>query len=193
MYCEPSGACHAPRNLDFETTSTFKCKLLWDAPEHAEGLSGYSLYRRSDTEDYKRIKLINPNNTSYTDNSVKEDGNYYYKLVAYYSDLDCYSAPAAYKYDANQYFLHFYYSVTGTDEHQDEVRVYPIPTTGLLKIEAAQMNLVSVYNLLGQKVYEQKVTGDECVINLRESGCGMYMVKIGTVNGFVTKKVSVIE
>jgi hypothetical protein len=193
MYCEPSGACHAPRNLDFELSANFKCILQWDKPEPFEGLSGYELYRKTDSTDYKRIKLLNANVTSYTDNSIHDEGNYYYKIVAYYSDLDCYSAPAAYKYDPNQYYLHFYYSVTATDEQTDEVRVYPIPTTGMLKIEAARMNLVSVYNLLGQKVYEQKVAGNECVLNLKSCGCGMYMVRIGTENGFVTKKISVIE
>lgn len=193
IYCEPSGACNAPRNLDFEMTSNFKCKLMWDAPEHVEGLSGYSLFRKSDTEDYKRIKLMNANATSYTDNSVKEEGSYYYKLIAYYGNLDCYSAPAAYKFNPNQYFLHFYYSLTDTDEHQNEVSVYPVPTTGLLKIEAAQMDVVSVYNMLGQKVYEQKVAGNECMIDLKGCGMGMFMVKIGTANGFITKKISVIE
>lgn len=193
MSCESSGACHAPRNLDFELTANFKCNLKWDMPEPSEGLSGYELYRKTDTEDYKRIKLLNANTTSYTDNTVHDEGDYYYKLIAYYGGLDCYSAPAAYRFDPNQYYLHFYYSVTETNELQNTVKVYPVPTTGMLKIEAKEMHSVAVYNLLGQLVFEAQVDGDEFVVNLKEFGSGFYVVKIGTAEGFVTRKISVIE
>ena len=193
MSCESSGVCHAPRNFDYELTANFKCKLMWDRPDPDEGLSGYELFRKTNTTEYKRIKLLNANATSYTDNSVNNEGDYYYKLVAYYSDLDCYSAPAAYKYNPNQYFIHFYYSVTETGESQDGIKVYPIPTKGMLKIEATRMNQVSVYNLMGQMILEELVNGNECTINMKEFGSGMYLVKIGTADGFVTKKITVIE
>lgn len=193
MSCESSGSCFAARNIDFELTSSFKCKLVWERPDPDDGLTGYYLYRKSDTEDYKRIRLLNASATSYTDDSVMEEGNYYYKLIAYYRNLDCFSAPAAYKYNPNQYYLHFYYSFTGIDERSDEVNIYPVPTTGLIKIEAKQMQSVSIYNLLGQKVYDVRVDGNESTINMKEYGSGMYLVKIETSSGIVTKKITVIE
>lgn len=193
MSCESSGACHAPRNIDFELTPNFNCKLMWERPDPDNGLTGYFLYRRSDTEDYRRIKVLGSNATNYTDNTVSEEGNYYYKLIAYYRDLDCYSAPAAYKYDPNQYYLHFYYSFTGTDERAEEVSIYPIPTTGMVKIEAGNMIAVSIHNLLGQSLYKAMVNGDETTINMKDFGSGMYLVRIETLNGVITKKITVIE
>ena len=137
--------------------------------------------------------MLGANATYYNDNTIVEEGDYYYQLVAYYKDLDCYSAPAAYKYNPDQYYLHFYYSVTGTNESQDGVRVYPIPTKGMLKIEAQGMSYVSVCNLLGQVVYEKRLSADECSIDMKEFGNGMFVVKIETAEGFITKKISVIE
>lgn len=193
MVCEPSGACHAPRNLDFELTSNYKCKLIWDAPEPHDGLSGYFLYRKRGSEDYRRIKLLGANATSYTDNTLYDEGDYYYKLVARYNSLECNSAPAAYKYDPNQYYLHFYYSLTQTDETHREVRVYPNPTDGMLKIEAASMTQITVYNLVGQAVYEGKVSGNEAAVDMSMFGSGVYMVRIQTEEGCFVQKISVLK
>ncbi len=193
MYCESSGACYPPRHLNFETTSSFKCKLLWEAPMPNEGVSGYELYRKSDTEDYKRIKLLNANATSYTDNSVNTEGDYYYQLIAHYEDLDCDSYPAAYLYDPNQYYLHFYYSPTGISEADNGVRLYPNPTNGVLKIEAPAMQRITVCNLLGQQVYEAQVNADEASVDLKGLGKGMYLVTVQTVNGIASKKISIVE
>ncbi|MBR3710484.1 MAG: thiol protease/hemagglutinin PrtT [Bacteroidales bacterium] len=193
MYCEPSGACHAPRQLDYELTANYKCNLKWELPEPSEGLSGYMLYRSSDLEEFKLIDMLNPNVTSHIDKSVKVEGDYYYKLVAYYGGLDCYSAPAAYKYDPNQYYLHFYYSITGTGENNADSRIYPNPTSGMLKVELEQMRLITVYNILGQNVYEKQVNGDEATINLKSFGSGVYLVKIETAEGVVTKRISLID
>ena len=194
MDCEASGACHAPRNFNFETTANFKCKLVWDRPSPDDGLSGYALYRRTDTTDYKRIKLLNANNTSYTDNGVNSEGDYYYKLVAHYEDLDCDSYPAAYLYDEHQYYVHFYYSPTGVDETvHNAINLYPNPTTGLLKVEAQAMQHIAVYNMLGQQLHEADVSDDMAILNLKGYESGMYLVKVQTSHGVYAKKVFVIE
>ena len=193
MVCEPSGGCYAPRNLDYELTGSFKCKLLWERPEPDEGLTGYCLYRKKEGGDYKRIKLLSASSTSYTDNSVNEEGDYYYKLVARYEDLDCYSSPAAYIHNPNQYFLHFYYSITQIEEAQQAIKVYPNPTDGVLKVEAASLTQVTVYNLLGQVVRDEKVNGNEMSLDMKPFGSGVYMVRVQTVDGCVTRKVSVVE
>ena len=193
LACESSGACHAPRHFNFETTANFKCKLVWDRPSPDEGLSGYALYRKTNDTDYKRIKLINANNTSYTDNGVNTEGDYYYKLVAHYSDLDCDSYPAAYLYDEHQYYVHFYYSPTGVDETDNSIGLYPNPTTGMLKVEAHAMQIVAVYNVMGQLLHEESVSGDVATLNLKGLGNGMYMVRVQTADGVFAKKVFIIE
>ena len=63
----------------------------------------------------------------------------------------------------------------------------------MLKIEVKGMSYVAVYNLLGQMIYESQVDSDDCIVDLKAFGSGLYMVRIGTIEGFVTKKVTVIE
>ena len=83
--------------------------------------------------------------------------------------------------------------VAAVAENSINARIYPNPTNGNLRIEAQDLNTVEVYNLVGQKVYEENINGDECVINMKEFGSGIYMVKIQALNGSTTQKISVIE
>ena len=194
--CATSGECYPASNIDYETTgATYKIKLKWEKPDPAEGLSGYYLYRSNTEEgEYVRIKLLGANSTSYTDNTANQEGHYYYKLYAVYNDLECESAPASWKYDHNQFFLHVYYSPTGVEELEaNQVAVYPNPTTSRFTIEGAGLKHVSVYNTLGQLVYESNCDGNMAEINLGNVETGVYMVRITTENGMLTKRVSVIK
>jgi hypothetical protein len=74
-----------------------------------------------------------------------------------------------------------------------EASLYPNPTTGNLTVEADALTSVTVYNLVGQKVFEERTQGNKSVINMKAFGCGMYLVKIDAVNGTITRKVTVIE
>lgn len=193
MACGTSGGCHPARHLNFEMTNNFKCKLTWDRPSPDDGLSGYIIYRKKEGEEYDRIKICGANATSYTDNTLTEEGDYYYQVFAHYSQLDCDSYPAAYIYDENQYYLHFLYSFDGVNESADGISIYPNPTAGVLHIEAPMMQAVKVYNMLGQQVLETQVNGDAITLNLSDLGSGMFMVMVQTANGLTTRKVSVIE
>jgi hypothetical protein len=196
--CATSGECYAPSNLDYETTgSTYKIKLKWEKPNPADGLSGYYLFRSTqEDEGYERIKLLGANATSYTDNSANQEGHYYYKLYAVYHDLDdCASAPANWIWDANQFYLHVYYSPTGVEELEDgrQVAVYPNPTTAQFTIEGVGLTHVAVFNTLGQMVYEANCEGNSTEVNLGDVETGVYMVRIATENGTLTKRISVIK
>ena len=194
--CATSGECYAPSNLNYETTgSTYKIKLKWEKPEPAEGLSGYYLFRSNDpNEGYERIKLLGANSTSYTDNSANQQGHYYYKLYAVYNDLECVSAPAYWIFDHNQFYLHVYYSPTGVEENEaNSVALYPNPTANRFTVEGQGLNHVSVYNAIGQMVYEANCQGDVMEINMSDVESGIYMVRIATESGIVTKRVTVIK
>ena len=194
--CATSGACYAPTNIDYETTgSTNKIKVKWEKPVPADGLSGYYLFRATDPNGpYERIKLLGANATSHTDNSANQEGqHYYYKLYAAYPD-DCVSAPAYWKYDHNQFYLHVIYSADGVEELEaGEVSVYPNPTTANFTVEAAEMNHVSVFNTLGQMVYEANCEGNKTEINLENVETGIYVVRIDTNNGMITRRITVIK
>ena len=194
--CASSGACYGPRDIDFEYTgASYKIKLKWEKPEPFEGVSGYYLFRKfGEDGTYERIKLLGANATNYTDNSAIQEGDYYYKLYAYYGDLDCTSAPAYYKWDQNQFYLHAPYSSDGVNELESgSVSIFPNPTTNRFTVEGQGLNHVTVFNTMGQKVFEMSCQGESVDINLNNVEAGVYVVRIATENGVVSKPITVIR
>ena len=194
--CATSGACYAPRNFTFEYVGDeYKIKLLWQRPDPSDGLSGYYIFRKfGEDGEYERVKIAGAGSTNYTDNSANQEGHYYYKIYAYYGTLDCMSAPAAWIYDHNQFYLHVPYSADGIEEQvSGSVSIFPNPTTSRFTVEGEGMNLISVYNLVGQKVYEMECRGESVDINLNNAEAGVYLVRVSTVNGEVTKRITVIR
>ena len=194
--CATSGECYGPRNLDYEYTgSSNKIKLLWERPEPSDGLSGYYLFRRTDDTEYERIKLLGANATSYTDNTANADGTwYYYKLYARYEDLDCESAPANWIHDNNQFYLHVLYSIDGIDEQENSrVSLYPNPAKDMFTLDGEGLQHVTVYNTVGQRVFDADCEGSSTTISLSHVETGVYMVRIATEDGDITKRVTIIR
>ncbi|MBQ8956953.1 MAG: C10 family peptidase [Bacteroidales bacterium] len=189
--CATFGPCYPPRNLDYELTNNHKPKLYWDAPQPNEGLSGYYLFRKFEDGEYQRIKLLSANVATYTDNTANQEGDYYYRLYAYYGDLDCTSAPANRKYRPNEFELHVYYSPTGLEENELQVKVYPNPTNGLVTVETKNEAMVSVFNPQGQCVLQKKTTGTSTSLDLHHVASGVYWIKVETVIGIVNKQIAV--
>ena len=184
--CASVGPCYPPRNLDFEYNDDFTIKLKWEVPIPSDGLSGYSLYRKEGNGDYHRIKLLNASALTYTDRSIHEEGDYYYRLYAYYRVPDCYSAPANRRYETNVFDLHAYYSPTGVGENAAGVKVYPNPAHGMVRVEASAMTHLSAINILGQSVLDQDVTGDS--FEWHNVPQGAYLLRVETEQGvFYTK------
>ena len=189
--CATAGPCYPPRNLDFELTNNYKPKLKWETPEPHEGLSGYYLYRKNGDGEYRRIKLLGAAAVTYTDNSVSEEGDYYYRLYAYYGGLDCTSAPANRKYRPNEFELHIYYSPTGMDESEALVKVYPNPTKGLVNVEAEGMTQIEAYNTVGQCVLRKEAMDNQTILDLQDAAPGLYLLRIKTENGTVSKHIAI--
>ena len=195
--CATAGeGCDPATNLDYETTgASFKIKLKWEKPEVAEGLSAFFVYRRSEgNSNWKMIKIAGANATSYTDNSLNTEGHYYYKVVAYYQGIECNSAPANWIHDENQYYLHVYWSPTAVDEFDEgRMSLYPNPTKDSFTVEGEGLQSVSVYNTIGQQVYNGRCEGNTVVINLGDVETGVYMVKVTTIDGEFVRKISIIR
>ena len=193
--CASAGDCKGATNFYYEYTNNFKIKLTWDRPEPSEGLSGYYLYRKTGEDGtYERIKLIGSSATSYTDNTANVEGYYFYRLYAYYAATDCTSAPASVKYNPNKFYLQVYYSPTDVEETENTaLRLYPNPVNQSLKIETEGMIQVSVYNMLGQTVYKKDLDGNMLNVNTSYWTEGMYLVKVQTAQGTISRRVSVIH
>ena len=52
---------------------------------------------------------------------------------------------------------------------------------------------VTVFNAMGQMVYNQDVNGDEMIINMGQYEAGVYMVRIDTENGSSVKRITVVK
>ena len=191
--CATFGPCYPPRDLDYELANNFRIKLKWDAPVSNDGLSGYYLYRKDGEGDYHRIKLLNAAAVTYTDNTLNQEGDYYYRLYAYYGGLDCTSAPANYKYADNVFELHVYYSPTGVDENEMQVKVYPNPAKHFVTVEAEDMKEVSVYNATGQCIIQKNVADNQTVIDLRNVAQGLYLLRVTTAEGMTCRRISVVD
>ena len=189
--CATAGPCYPPRNLDFEYTNNYKVKLMWEVPQLHDGLSGYYLFRKEDDGEYHRIKLLNANAVTFTDNTLSQEGDYYYRLYAYYGDLDCTSAPANRHYYENVFELHVYYSPTGIEENNTQVMVYPNPAQGFLTLEAEGVLEVSVYNTLGQCVLKKEIAESQSIVDLQNVSEGLYLLRIKTKNGIVSKRITI--
>lgn len=69
--------------------------------------------------------------------------------------------------------------------------VYPNPTEGMTKIEAENMKSISIFNMLGEKVFECSAHGDTFEYDFSRQGAGVYFIKIETTKGTETMKVTV--
>ncbi|MCQ2314143.1 MAG: T9SS type A sorting domain-containing protein [Bacteroidales bacterium] len=84
-------------------------------------------------------------------------------------------------------------SETDANTNSIESTVYPNPTRGDILIKTDDMKRVTITNSLGQTVMDAEATSNSMIIDMREYGVGMYIVRIETENGMGTHKVIVTE
>lgn len=186
--------CDPATDLWYEYTSNNKVKLHWSAPENEE-LSGYYIMRKiGEDGEWVRVKVLGANKIDYTDNSAMTDGvTYYYRVLAYYQDTDCLSAPAKSRDNEYEYHVRVDYTVGIEDVNAGKVGVYPNPADDKLTVKAQDIQNVSVINMMGQKVYETSVNSDNVNIDMTDFPAGIYMIQVTTDEYEVTKRVSVVH
>ena len=70
--------------------------------------------------------------------------------------------------------------------------VYPNPTKGMVRIEAKNINSISIFNSLGQIIFENAVSGDAFEYDFSGNEAGVYFIKVETGKGVETKRVTVL-
>ena len=148
----------------------------------------YNVYRSTDNMNYTLIATVPAAYDEYYDEITP--GTYYYQVTAVY-DNDCESDPAPYVNDASQDYV--IVEVTGIDDIDGKVALYPNPTNGLVKIEARGMRHITVVSTLGQVVYDTELRADEYELNMAQFSAGVYMVRIATESGVSTQRVTVVK
>lgn len=94
--------------------------------------------------------------------------------------------------DWNEYFATIIDDCNKVSELDEKMAiVYPNPTYGTLNIEAENMENISIYNVLGEKLFETSTSGNRFEYDFSPHEVGIYLVRIQTEKGIVTKRVMV--
>ena len=82
-----------------------------------------------------------------------------------------------------------------SEANEVSLNAYPNPATDYLTIEAgSNISEISIYNVMGQKVYDNnKVNGELFVVDTKDMASGMYMVVIRTDKGVASQRFSVVR
>ena len=177
--CTTVGPCYPPQNLDYVLTPDFKIELHWEAPDPDDGLSLYIIYRKQGVDgEYRFFKQTNASTHSYKDTRLYEEDDYFYRVYAYYEQLDCTSAPATRKNHPDEFELHAYYAPTGLSEAASHVKVYPNPTNGQVTLLDDRLCAVEVYNLWGQVVLSRQESGPSTTLDLNRLPLGQYVIRV---------------
>ena len=70
--------------------------------------------------------------------------------------------------------------------------VYPNPTKGVVRIEAEGIRNISIFNTLGETLFETSTTGDTFEYDFSGNEAGVYFIKVETVKGVETRRVTVL-
>ena len=70
--------------------------------------------------------------------------------------------------------------------------VYPNPTKEITKIEVENIQNISIFNMLGAKIFESPASGDVFEYDFSHQAAGTYLIKIETAKGVETKRVTVL-
>ena len=71
----------------------------------------------------------------------------------------------------------------GENTGLQSVSIYPNPTSGMVSIEGANLNQVSVFNLLGEEVRRMAAQGEHTTLDLSDLPDGIYVVKASAETG----------
>ena len=184
---------------DIATVPTMECTWMIrayvtsemkGAKRSEDVFSHYNVYRGTSKDDLELI--AQPTQGNYFDEV--EVGTYYYKVTSTYfeGDVECESAAAnSYNEPENDYVV---VDVTSINENGVNVAmIYPNPTNSNLNITAEGLNHITVFNALGQMMYDNDVSDENAIINMSGYDAGVYMVRIMTENGMMVKRVSVVK
>ena len=178
--------CQPPTNLSGEyqwTSEGFGTKLSWNYDAEPQS---FKVYRSNDGVNYEVIATVNKEDREYFD--VTGAGAYYYKVTAYRSY--CESTPAWVNNDQD----YVYVDVTSVNEDDSDCyKVYPNPANMMLCVEAENLEMVTIYNVMGQVVYQQRCSEDGVVVSTSSLAAGVYNLSIKTAQNTTTKRFSVMH
>ena len=108
--------------------------------------------------------------------------------------VPCHCVPAYQNSDWHDYFTTIIDDCNAVQELDEQsANVYPNPTSGTIQIEAEDIEAISIYNMLGEQLFETSASGNHFEYDFSPHEVGGYMVKIQTKKGVLTKRVMVVD
>jgi hypothetical protein len=160
-------------------------------------IEGYNVYRKVDGGSYALVGNV-PAVQGTTHYCFMDDsgiGNFYYQVTAVYSSAtdNCESAPGMALVHPTEDFV--YVMVTDINENEAGLtRMYPNPASESVTIESADMSRVTMMNAVGQVVYDATTNNaSKVVLNTVTYEAGVYVVRIQTSEGSVSKRVTIVR
>jgi hypothetical protein len=176
QFAPPASAAQADRELDvfnvYRSVDGGANELIASVP-FEEGVTAYS----------------------YFDTDVEAQTLYKYQVSAFYTYTNgtCESDFAMALDNPEDDFVTVF--VTNTNEFGlNNTRVYPNPASNNVVIESAQMNRITVMNAVGQLVIDRGIEGYmRYDLNTSAYEAGVYMIRIETTEGVVTKRLTIVR
>ena len=88
--------------------------------------------------------------------------------------------------DTSNCHFHLYIGIPENTDN-DELRIYPVPTSSIIKIEAEGITKVEIWDLQGRQVY----VGNESEIDLGNLPNGIYIVTVQINGRILTRKIAI--
>ncbi len=178
-------SCTPPINLEGEyyfENGSFGTRLTWSCDYDP---AKYKIYRSEDGVDYAEIAAIEGTEKEYLDETTV--GAYYYKVTAF--STACESTPAT-TASGEDFVL---VTVTSVGENNKGTMIYPNPAKSSLSIQAADIQEVVLYNVMGQAVYHYQGLTDAVVVNTARLEQGIYTVRVDSAEGKTIQRIMVIH
>lgn len=130
-------------------------------------------------------------------------------VLTYTFDMDDFMQSSAFKHfdltgtiiewgDSAHYYFHTAVGINNLQaSNNNSITIFPNPTSGTFTIEVGMLKQVhhdiSVYDVLGEKVFTQTITSQKTQINLSHQPNGIYFVRVKSDGHHYTRRVSVMR
>ncbi|HNW74374.1 MAG TPA: T9SS type A sorting domain-containing protein [Bacteroidales bacterium] len=125
-------------------------------------------FRNDSLGNYIAVRVLRPNDTIYGWIKVTNVNYLTFTVQAFASSLNC----------------------TGISHHKDFMRIYPVPTSGMVTVETEAQNYeLVVYDLFGIEILRREPGSKTFHIDLTGKAKGVYIVKLTQGNTTIFKKI----
>jgi hypothetical protein len=145
--------------------------------DQSKSLLGFNVYKGGQVI----AEMIEEMNYSYTEMQI---GVHCYHVTAMYGSGE---SAASNEACAN--------IIVGINEHADaNTRIFPNPAKNSLNIESLPMNRLTVFSAIGQTVLDREMNKqNNLILNVEGWDAGMYILRISTSEGIITKRAFIVK